>query len=461
MRKINFIYALAALALVANSSCTKDDPIPEPTPSAIVGLVINEVHPSGSPGDWVELFNSSSSAIDLSGFNMYDGNGPVEGYIFPEGTSLAAGAYLVLEKETHFTYGLNEADEVNIIDKNEAVVAKTTLNPTLAGFVDGETSWARQSNGEYTWGASTKGKANNSTPDDNGGNEGEVVQPSNLKGIIFINEINADGQPEDWVELYNASDSVISLASLKIHDAKGSEDPGAGILDADLVIEANSYFVLHGEVHFTFGISKTDDVISLLDATGNEIDKIEMATYSNGVSVEEGKTIGRLTDGGEEIAILNWETKGTTNVQTEISSIRGTLFINEIDPDGTPEDKIELYNAGTSDINLNGFRLFDGGGIADDDVTTFGDVIVPAGGYLVLEGAVDFMFGISKKDDVITIVDAEGKFVDCLDMTNIVPEGVSIEGGLTVGRKEDGLYDLVIFTQASLGATNNGNAIQL
>ena len=68
-------------------------------------VVINEVmtsndeafvHPEYGSVDWVELYNPTSAAVDLSGFGLTDELKKQYKYTFPEGTVLEGGAYLVL-----------------------------------------------------------------------------------------------------------------------------------------------------------------------------------------------------------------------------------------------------------------------------------------------------------------------------------------------------------------------------
>lgn len=49
-------------------------------------------------GDWIELHNKSTNAINLTGWQLKDGNN--NAYVFPAGTSIAAGAYLVVYSNT-------------------------------------------------------------------------------------------------------------------------------------------------------------------------------------------------------------------------------------------------------------------------------------------------------------------------------------------------------------------------
>jgi hypothetical protein len=81
-------------------------------PNPYSGLVINEVESSGgTPGDWVELFNTTGSSIDLSGVVFMDSDPRT--YAIPSGTSIAAGGYYVLN-EAAFGFGLGGADSARI-----------------------------------------------------------------------------------------------------------------------------------------------------------------------------------------------------------------------------------------------------------------------------------------------------------------------------------------------------------
>ena len=68
-------------------------------------LVINEIHynPCSSQGDdfdyeFVEIYNGGDMAADIGGFEFYNSasGAPQLGYVFPEGTSIAAGEYVLM-----------------------------------------------------------------------------------------------------------------------------------------------------------------------------------------------------------------------------------------------------------------------------------------------------------------------------------------------------------------------------
>lgn len=71
----------------------------EPSNGEEATIVINEIMHSGSEafdsGDWIELYNATGYEIDLSGWILKDNDDGHE-YIFPNGSELEPGAYLVV-----------------------------------------------------------------------------------------------------------------------------------------------------------------------------------------------------------------------------------------------------------------------------------------------------------------------------------------------------------------------------
>lgn len=110
-------------------------------------VVINEVTSSGD--DNVEFFNHGSFSIDMSGWKMMDDNLEREdAYVFPEGSVLEPGAYLVLGNPADFSFGLGKADAVNLFGSEGALVDHASWASGEA-----ETSWCRQPNGIGSFGS--------------------------------------------------------------------------------------------------------------------------------------------------------------------------------------------------------------------------------------------------------------------------------------------------------------------
>jgi hypothetical protein len=73
---------------------------------------INEIESSGgSPGDWVEIVNTGTAAVDVSKWVVKDDDDS-HSFKIPSGTSLAAGAFLALDVESSF--GLGSSDSARL-----------------------------------------------------------------------------------------------------------------------------------------------------------------------------------------------------------------------------------------------------------------------------------------------------------------------------------------------------------
>ncbi len=87
--------------------------------------------------------------------------------------------------------------------------------------------------------------------------------------------------------------------------------------------------------------------------------------------------------------------------------ILGDVYVSEGHTSGSPEDYIEIYNSGEDECSLEGFQLDDNEELDD---FTFGNVIIPAGGYWVGYEDQDSSFssGLSSSGDIIVFADSSG-----------------------------------------------------
>ena len=107
-------------AFVTTASSTRATANDCSTPAAKVK--INEVESNGgTPGDWVELVNTGTTAVDVSGWVVKD-NDDTHVFPVPAGTVLAPGGYLALDVDPVFGLGgadsarLFAADGVTLLD---------------------------------------------------------------------------------------------------------------------------------------------------------------------------------------------------------------------------------------------------------------------------------------------------------------------------------------------------------
>jgi hypothetical protein len=84
-------------------------------------IKINEIQSNGdAPGGWVERFNPTPRAVDVSGWKVSSGH-PSAAVTLPMGTIIAAKGYLVLE-EALFPLGIGAIDGIHVSSRFDVLV---------------------------------------------------------------------------------------------------------------------------------------------------------------------------------------------------------------------------------------------------------------------------------------------------------------------------------------------------
>lgn len=262
-------------------------------------IVINEVSSEGM--DEIEFLNLQAASVDLSGWSYSDqalvprdANAETHRFVFPAGTTVSGGAYLVVSKDTEHTFGLSGAgDSVWLFDADELLVDIVTW-----GIDEAVPSYCRQPNGmgafetcaEKTLGARNDGASEG----DAGPSEAENLPSENDAGMAEdggFDSRNADaGQPTYNVvinEVTSSADDVIELKNTGMEDIDLSgwwfTDDGYDPLDGttfdhryDLttgsVIPPGGYLVFVKNEHHSFGLG-AEDAVSLFDDEGILVDR--------------------------------------------------------------------------------------------------------------------------------------------------------------------------------------------
>jgi hypothetical protein len=133
-------------------------------------------------------------------------------------------------------------------------------------------------------------------------------------GDVVLNEVAADGSPEDWVELKNVGTTDVDLESWTFTD----DDPThVYTFPAGTTIGAGEYLTVDrsggggggpAPDEFDFGFSNDGDEAHLFDATGAEVDSTSWA-----VPVVDPATWARLPDGNGAFSLSAEGTKGAAN----------------------------------------------------------------------------------------------------------------------------------------------------
>ena len=363
----------------------------QPEPSAKSALVLNEIN--SSPDDWVELMNTGTEEIDLSGYELRD-NSDDHRWRFSEGSKLAAGALLVVDAKSNgliyddqsktFTEGTFEAaigigsgDSIRLYDKDGNLLDEYSW--TEHASYDGDA--AKASYGRYPDGSGafrltkeTKGAVN------------EYYAPT-----VVINEVESNGDTTDWVEIMNTGTVTVDISGWYLLDNdpvghKGETMP----LAEGTSLKPGELYVFDQNRDFIFGLGKADKA-SIYDAGGNLVTEYEWQAHANGV-------YARIPDGTGEFQDFADATKGRKN------RIVNPVVINEVqsdDPEGG-SDWVELANPTDEELDISGLVLKDNK--EEDPYTIPEGTKIPAKGFLVIyndeSGEKGFKFGLGKGDSV-------------------------------------------------------------
>ena len=137
--------------------------------------------------------------------------------------------------------------------------------------------------------------------------EGNYVSPA--KNVIFLNEFDATNKK---IEIYNASNVEVDMTGWTL-----SKDEIDWTIPAGRAkVPAKGYIVYtaksDGTTDPTFGLSGTKGFrMVLTDASGNVVDDVDNIT--NIVTIGEGQSWGRITDGADQFVVFDSPSIGSAN----------------------------------------------------------------------------------------------------------------------------------------------------
>ena len=382
--------------------------------SRLGNVWINEimVNPRGADlpeTEYVELYNTSTSAVNLRGWTLiYDSRTVVT---LP-GTILPAGGYAVLYREgkeiqinqggiaipvANFPSTLANAGRNLELKNSKEILIDSATYKNSTNFAG--RSWERDNEGDYYLSNDTRG-----------GTPGSINSPKDIPkgpdysqyGDVLINEVMADPRgltalPEtEYIEFYNATEVNINLKGWTfIYDERINIDL------PDIVLPVNRYAVLYRagkEIHIDEGgiAMPVANFPSTLANAGRKLELtnslnvlIDSITYKAAKSAQSWE---RDLAGSYYLSTNpRGGTPGSVNSPKEPviepdDAKYGDVRINEImaNPIGStafPETEyVELHNASDASINLKNWTF-----IYDHRVeVVLPEVILPVDGYAVL-----------------------------------------------------------------------------
>jgi hypothetical protein len=378
--------------------------------------------------DYVELINHAGQPVSLANWSLTDDPAQPRRFVFPAGTTLAAGGRLIVWCDVnvgspglHSGFGLGSAGDVvrlyaadgaTIVD--ELVFGLQIPNFSLGRVPDGSGSWVLTQ--------PTPLAAN-------------AVQPLAENAVLRINEWMArPAVGEDWLEVYNPETLPASVGGFVLTD-RVSGTPSNRAIPALSFIAARGYRQFFASDlqrpdadHLDFKLGAGGETLSLYAADRATImDRVVFGDQTDNVSQ------GRVPDGGDTFASFPVPSPGQPNAAEGAG-----VVINEVLTHTDPplEDAIELHNPTAQPADISHWWLSDSLSQPRKYRIAAGTVI-PAGGFAVFyhyqfgAGASGFSLNSFQGDNVVLSAgDAAGNLTG---QQTVVTFG-ALKNGVSIGR---------------------------
>lgn len=422
----------------------------------------------GGYPDYIELHNGSSERADISGYGLSDSLLEGAKYVFPAGTVLEPGAYVVVwcggeaEDCMHAPFKLSAGEEAVLFDASGRPLDTAVLNSVDSGMV-------LRREGEV-W---TQAKPCPGYPKTE---EGMAEYEKSLKETedigLYINEFMASnatticdsfGSYSDWIELYNSTDTDMDISGFGISD--NLSQPMKYRFPDGTTIAAKGYLVVfcsgnegmqNGELHAPFGLRSYGEDVVIANRAGRIIDSYSFKNQETDVSM------ARIPDGTGEFQSNSQPSPGYPNTGAGYSAFDaanrlplGGVYISEFggSTGSVASDWVEIYNSTGSAVNLGGY------GISNNPKNpakwVFPDISIEPGEYLLLyaTGSADkaqkknlkLNFNISSTGEALFFFDPNGKLIDKLSAGRM-------KSGQSYGR--DGSDNRFYYAEPTPGAQN-------
>lgn len=303
---------------------------------SLPALWLNELQPNNLTGvtdnagdrdPWVELFNSGTTPVGLDGWHLTDNFTNLIKWAFPAGVAIGAGQHLLvwLDGEPGETTAgsLHASFRIPPDTGSVALVFPFNSQPTVLDYVTYTQAVPDRSIGLHPDGQPGRRETFFFTTP--GGTNNNAAPPLPL----FINEWMAanssafadpaDGDFDDWFELYNPSDIVVDLTGYSLTDnltnatgrwtiPAGATIPAKGFLLVWADEDTNQNSTNSAHLHVNFRLGQTGESIGLFAPNGSLVDSVTFGAQTNDNSQ------GRWPDGGANFYFMPAPTPGAANV---------------------------------------------------------------------------------------------------------------------------------------------------
>ncbi len=462
-------------------SCTACANVVFNADAAVSPIYINEVMSSnthtltddalGTP-DWIELYNDSDQAVDLSGYGLSDNLKEPHKWTFPAIT-IQPRAYMIVyackqDADLCTGFALSKSGESLYLTDNYYNMLQMLDIPAL----EADISYAREQNGDFGYCASPTPGAENG--DDIVKSLADVTYAGSdslrLSEVLPHNTntvASESGEYFPYVKLYNTASAPVSLASFYLSD--DSADPIKWQMP-DVAVAPGGYATVFmsgkdksdGELHASFKLGGKDDTVYLSDAKGVICDSMswDLALLDDIAVVASHMYSAFPMPFGENDA--RTFTNATIVEAADVVLLNEVLVNNQysiVNADGDRVAWAELYNTTNERVSLAGYCLSDK---ADNPLKwSFpAEAAIEPNGYLLVyldgkdtnDGALHTSFSFSEKDGALLFTNKNGL---CTQRIQIDP---AIGKNIAVGLDENG--QLAYFATPTPGAKNDAHAFE-
>lgn len=289
----------------------------EVQPNNLTGIIDNQ----GEREPWIELYNSGGTAIDLNGYFLADNYTNLTQWQFPAGASLAPGEFRVIwadgQPAQTTTAALHTSFRLNSSTGSVALVRLVEGKPQVTDYLNYAGVAPDLSYGDYPNGQPFDRQVFFTTTPAAANQAREIN--------VFINEWMAsstasladpaDGDFDDWFELYNAGSTAVDLGGCWLTDNLSAPAgfqvpanghyviPAGGFLLVWADNEAGQNSTNRVDLHVNFQLARGGEQIGLHAPNGfTLIDGITFGSQTNDISE------GRFADGAQSIHFMTTPT---------------------------------------------------------------------------------------------------------------------------------------------------------
>lgn len=329
----------------------------------------NRSYPNGDKQlcPWIELYNGGKKPADLSAWTLSDGS---RTFVFPEGSTLDAGAFLVLScGKDSLPLSLSDGGTLELCD-SQGKPADAFAFPAL----ECDQSLARQTDGSYEQSFEASPGYENSSA----GHEaflaglGVTQAPVQITELMPANKsslLDADGNFSDWIELCNVSGEACDLDGFYLSD--DSDDllkwrfPSVSLVPGErMIVFCSDKDRTDGELHTNFSISSAGETLYLTSPAG-----LPLWSFTYQSAADDQSIV--IVDGLQSLSYTatpgyDNSPEGYERLLTETDA-HGALVINEAvlynldyyEQHHEYYDWVELKNCSDEPVNLADYYLTD------------------------------------------------------------------------------------------------------